>query len=181
MAAEEAPTVYFWGADSPFSNFYVRDFEMQIEFSGGVSQRFVFPSSEHAFMYCKATFFKDHAAALQVLRATTPKQAKGIGRRVKGFDEERWTSVRWNIMYACLLAKFSKCPEAWAAMKANGDAAYAEASPYDRIWGIGYRARDAERHRESWGLNLLGKILGAIYRQRIVDPTATVTLAMHNL
>jgi len=34
-----------------------------------------------------------------------------------------------------------------------------EASPMDRIWGVGFGAKNAEKRRKDWGLNLLGKAL----------------------
>ena len=41
----------------------------------------------------------------------------------------------------------------------TGDREIVEASPYDFIWGIGFRERDAGALRADWGLNLLGKAL----------------------
>lgn len=34
-----------------------------------------------------------------------------------------------------------------------------KASPFDRIWGVGYGAANAEPNRGNWGGNLLGKAL----------------------
>ena len=34
-----------------------------------------------------------------------------------------------------------------------------KASPYDRIWGIGFTGSQAKANRENWGENLLGKAL----------------------
>ena len=34
-----------------------------------------------------------------------------------------------------------------------------KASPYDRIWGIGFSAGKAGANRDDWGNNLLGKAL----------------------
>jgi ribA/ribD-fused uncharacterized protein len=42
---------------------------------------------------------------------------------------------------------------------ATGDRELAEASPFDRVWGIGFTADCAEMNRESWGQNLLGRAL----------------------
>lgn len=41
-----------------------------------------------------------------------------------------------------------------------------EASPTDRIWGVGFGKANAESRRKDWGLNLLGKALMAV-RERI--------------
>ena len=41
-----------------------------------------------------------------------------------------------------------------------------EASSFDRIWGIGYEASNAEANKDHWGQNLLGKALMRV-RDRI--------------
>lgn len=41
----------------------------------------------------------------------------------------------------------------------TGDTLLVEASPYDRIWGIGYSHANSEAYRGTWGENLLGKAL----------------------
>lgn len=41
-----------------------------------------------------------------------------------------------------------------------------KASPRDRIWGIGFGAKNAGSRRKRWGQNLLGKCL-MIVRDRI--------------
>jgi len=47
----------------------------------------------------------------------------------------------------------------------TGDRELIEASPFDRIWGVGRKAEDVRReaggNREGWGQNLLGKCLMA--------------------
>ncbi|KAI1739571.1 hypothetical protein F4680DRAFT_422006 [Xylaria scruposa] len=42
---------------------------------------------------------------------------------------------------------------------ATGTRELVEASPFDRIWGIGFGAKDAGNRRGKWGLNLLGRCL----------------------
>lgn len=42
---------------------------------------------------------------------------------------------------------------------ATGDRELVEASSHDRIWGVGFAERDAEKNRYRWGQNLLGKAL----------------------
>ncbi|KAI0142765.1 DUF1768-domain-containing protein [Xylariaceae sp. FL1272] len=48
---------------------------------------------------------------------------------------------------------------------ATGDRELVEASPLDRIWGIGFGARNAPKCRERWGMNLLGKCLMEVREQ----------------
>ncbi|KAI0450455.1 DUF1768-domain-containing protein [Xylaria acuta] len=42
---------------------------------------------------------------------------------------------------------------------ATGSRELVEASPFDRIWGVGFAAKGAEGRRDKWGMNLLGKCL----------------------
>jgi ribA/ribD-fused uncharacterized protein len=42
---------------------------------------------------------------------------------------------------------------------ATGDKELIEASPLDRIWGVGYSPQKAEANRAKWGQNLLGQAL----------------------
>ncbi|KAH8165044.1 hypothetical protein CIB48_g3183 [Xylaria polymorpha] len=42
---------------------------------------------------------------------------------------------------------------------ATGDRELVEASPFDRIWGVGFAAKNAPGRRNKWGMNLLGKCL----------------------
>ena len=45
---------------------------------------------------------------------------------------------------------------------ATGEREFVEASPMDRIWGIGFAEGDVERNRHRWGKNLLGRALGDV-------------------
>lgn len=49
---------------------------------------------------------------------------------------------------------------------ATGTRDLVEASPRDRIWGIGFGWKNAEKQRQRWGLNLLGKALVEV-RERL--------------
>jgi len=45
------------------------------------------------------------------------------------------------------------------ALKNHNDKIIVEASPNDRIWGIGYSEKYAIENIDNWGENLLGKII----------------------
>ena len=49
-----------------------------------------------------------------------------------------------------------------AMLLATGDRELVEASPRDKIWGIGYAEKDAGYKRTKWGQNLLGKALTSV-------------------
>jgi ribA/ribD-fused uncharacterized protein len=67
--------------------------------------------------------------------------------------------------------KFTKSEDAEslrAWLLATGERELVEASPADRVWGVGFTERDAGRNRERWGQNLLGAALEEV-RRRLRD------------
>lgn len=54
---------------------------------------------------------------------------------------------------------------------ATGQRELVEASPGDRIWGVGFKERDAGTNRHRWGQNLLGKAL-MVVRTRLREEEA---------
>ena len=77
---------------------------------------------------------------------------------MRGFDSETWTEHRWEIVVSGSVAKFTSDPALTAYLVGTGDHVLVEASPHDRIWGIGLTADDPRAAVPSqWrGLNLLG-------------------------
>lgn len=112
-------------------------------------------------MYLKATFFKDYDIANQILKAKTPKEAKKLGRKIKNFEEEAWKEVREEKMEQIIKAKFDQNPELKSLLLSSefDGKTFVEASPYDRIWGIGFAEDFAMANLNNWGLNLLGNII----------------------
>jgi ribA/ribD-fused uncharacterized protein len=126
-----------------------------------------FATAEHYMMWRKARLFRDEDVAGQILAARQPNEAKALGRRVRGFDQATWEAHRFDIVVAGSTAKFGQHPDLREFLQATGDRVLVEASPHDRIWGIGLAAGD-ERAADpaQWrGLNLLGF---AILRARAV-------------
>ncbi|MEV0297430.1 NADAR family protein [Nocardia sp. NPDC050710] len=117
-----------------------------------------FGSAEHYMMWRKAMLFGDTETAAQVLAAEHPKQAKDLGRTVRDFDETAWNAHRFEIVVAGSVAKFGQHAELSEYLLGTGDRVLVEASPVDRIWGIGLAADDPRvADPEQWrGLNLLG-------------------------
>lgn len=77
---------------------------------------------------------------------------------MRGFDEDVWIRERFALVVAGSVHKFGQDPELAGYLLSTGDRVLVEASPVDRIWGVGLTADDArtERPREWRGLNLLG-------------------------
>ncbi|WP_432277454.1 NADAR family protein [Kitasatospora brasiliensis] len=117
-----------------------------------------YASAEHWMMAGKARMFGDEEIAQQVLEAQSPAEAKKLGRLVKGFDDERWVAGRFELVVAGNVAKFGQDETLRSYLLGTGDRVLVEASPLDRIWGIGLAADDIRSQQPSeWrGLNLLG-------------------------
>ncbi len=153
--------VFFWGGE--LSNWS----DCQFKYKG-----LTFYNSEQAFMWEKAMYFNDIDTAEQILRTPNPKLNKALGRRVKNFNAEAWAIVSFPIMVAVNYAKYSQAEKsndvryihsrrARKILLETGDKTIVEASPYDKIWGIGLGLDNDDCLEESkWvGLNLLGKAL----------------------
>ncbi|MFF4850119.1 NADAR family protein [Streptomyces sp. NPDC001194] len=117
-----------------------------------------YDTAEHWMMAGKARLFGDAEAERIALGAKTPAEAKKAGRLVRGFDEQTWARERFALVVEGSVHKFASTPALRAYLLTTGDRVLVEASPMDRVWGIGLaaddeRALDPSRWR---GLNLLG-------------------------
>ncbi|WP_455233235.1 NADAR family protein [Geopseudomonas aromaticivorans] len=144
-------TLFFTDAD-PFSNWFKSDFEFR-----GVR----FQYAEQMMMYCKAKLFGDDATAAKILGAKHPREHKALGRKVTGYDDEVWSARRMRIVEAACYSKFSQNADLCDLLLGTGDTLLVEASPYDRVWGVGLGADDPRILDQSqWlGQNLLGQVL----------------------
>jgi ribA/ribD-fused uncharacterized protein len=118
----------------------------------------VYPTAEHWMMAAKARLFGDADGLAAVLAAKSPGEAKAAGRKVRGFDEQTWADERYDIVVAGNLAKFGQHDGLRAYLLGTGAGVLVEASPYDRVWGIGMGPNNPDITSPlKWrGLNLLG-------------------------
>jgi ribA/ribD-fused uncharacterized protein len=117
-----------------------------------------YPTAEHWMMASKARVFGDAEGLAAVMTTITPYAAKKAGRAVRGFEEKAWHRVRYQIVVDGNRAKFGQHPELAAYLRSTGRRVIVEASPYDRIWGVGMATADPDvAHPLRWkGINLLG-------------------------
>ena len=122
-----------------------------------------FATAEHYMMWGKARLFGDEEAAARIVAAGHPKQAKDLGRTIAKFDEDSWVAERVAIVTAGNVEKFRQNPDLLAFLLGTGSRVLVEASPMDRVWGIGLAADDERAAVPAkWrGLNLLGEALMA--------------------
>ncbi|MEU0335372.1 NADAR family protein [Streptomyces sp. NPDC006193] len=117
-----------------------------------------YATAEHWMMAGKARLFGDAEAERRALAAEHPAEAKKAGGLVRGFDEETWERERFRIVVEGSLHKFAAHEDLRMFLLGTGDRVLVEASPVDRVWGIGLAADDeAASDPGRWrGLNLLG-------------------------
>jgi ribA/ribD-fused uncharacterized protein len=143
---------FFFRPESPFSQWYPARFVVD-----GVT----YGCAEQFMMHGKAILFGDHEAAARILDAPSPRAHKAIGRTVRGFVEATWAAEREGIVYAGSRAKFTQNEDLRRALLATKKTLLVEASPFDRVWGIGLGADNPriDDPRNWRGKNLLGYIL----------------------
>ncbi len=126
-----------------------------------------YPTAEHWMMAGKARLFNDGQGLAAVMTAKSPGAAKAAGRKVRGFDEGRWAAARYDLVVAGNLAKFTQNLELQQFLHTTGDKILVEASPDDRIWGIGMAPSNPDLHHPTkWrGHNLLGFALMHVREQ----------------
>ncbi|OBR04720.1 hypothetical protein CH63R_11423 [Colletotrichum higginsianum IMI 349063] len=158
----ETSPIYFWretGPEGYLSQWWTRD-PFTIAATASSSPPITFMTAEHYMMHGKALLFADAYAALAILRADHPRKVRALGRRVRGFDGARWDAERERVVREGNLHKFRGAPHLRERLLATGSRELVEASPTDRIWGIGFAPDKAPASdRGGWGLNLLGKVL----------------------
>ncbi|KAF2671177.1 DUF1768-domain-containing protein [Microthyrium microscopicum] len=125
-----------------------------------LGETFEFSCAEQYMMLCKALFFEDFITAREVLETDNPREQKGLGRQVRGFDDKKWSTIRSTVVENASVEKFTQCKAAGEVLLGTGEKDLVEASPFDRVWGIGFKAEVAKDiDRSKWGMNLLGKAL----------------------
>ncbi len=149
--------IYFWGhTPNPkkmtaacLSQWYDCYFEV-----AGVQ----YHTTEQYMMASKALLFGDNEVYQKIMEANNPHDYKKLGRKVRNFEPEPWDSKKSEIVVEGNKAKFSQNPDLKKFLLSTGDAILVEASPYDKIWGIGLDRETAMKGSvEQWqGENLLG-------------------------
>ncbi|TYV38488.1 NADAR family protein [Listeria monocytogenes] len=161
---EKLKYIFFWGhqpaedgktSKSCFSQWWICSFKVD-----GVE----YNCAEQFMMAEKAKLFNDMEMREKILAAKHPKQAKDFGRLISGFQEDIWLKNRFNIVMRANQAKFSQNEELKNFLMQTKNRILVEASPVDKIWGIGMAAdnKNVENPLYWKGLNLLGFALMAV-------------------
>ncbi len=115
----------------------------------------------------KARLFDDRICLNRILKSNNPGEAKKLGRTVQSFQQDVWIKHRTPIVVAGNMAKFSQNEQLKEFLVNTKTRVLVEASPVDRIWGIGLGADNPDRENPwKWkGLNLLGFALMQVREQ----------------
>ena len=142
---------FFW--NGIYSNFHTAKF---------THKEHKFNNSEQAFMWEKAMFFGDTKIANEILNQPSAWEAKALGRKVKNYNDFKWSQVRFDFMFDVCLAKFTQNYK--IQQRLLNDSNFVEASPKDIIWGIGMGEHEyGVEDPVNWkGQNLLGKVLDKV-------------------
>ena len=117
--------------------------------------------TEQYMMAKKAELFGDSRIYAKIMSSDNQREIKALGRQISGFDEHIWCQNRERIVYEGNYAKFTQNDKLMNYLIKQKDKILVEASPYDRIWGVGLSAEDnAILNPNYWqGQNLLGFVL----------------------
>jgi ribA/ribD-fused uncharacterized protein len=115
-------------------------------------------TAEHYMMSEKAYVFGDIEIYEKILKSKCPREAKALGRLVKDYIDEVWNEEKFRRAVYGNFVKFSSHDKLEKFLLSTGDKVLVEASPYDKIWGIGLGITDPRNQNpDNWtGENLLG-------------------------
>lgn len=120
-----------------------------------------FFNAEQFMMYHKAKLFNDTEIMEKIINEKNPRTLKEYGRQVKNYVDEIWVAAREEVVILGNYYKFTQNDKILKELMSSIGKELVEASPVDRIWGIGLSEHDEKcLDKSKWrGLNLLGKCL----------------------
>lgn len=128
-------------------------------------------NAEQYMMAHKALLFGDSDNYEKIMNTTNPMEIKRYGRAIKEFDPDIWDDHKFNIVVNGNRLKFGQNKYLMARLLKTSNKFIAEASPYDKIWGIGLTADQAIKiPQEKWpGQNLLGHALMVVRDENLTE------------
>jgi len=118
----------------------------------------VYKSAEQYMMAEKARLFNDLEILQKIIDCKSAAAAKKLGRQVLNFNQTIWEEKRFKIVKQANYHKFNQNIKLKTFLLQTNKRVLVEASPVDKIWGIGMSAgHEVAYNPKKWkGLNLLG-------------------------
>lgn len=129
------------------SNFYPSLFTFCFNDENKTQISAICKSGEHAYQAMKAKHFSD---AVNVLKCSSPDEAKKMGRIIKLKDN--WEKIKIQVMYDIVFQKFEQNEELKNKLINTGKMELVEENDWhDTFWGVDINTKKGQNH--------LGKIL----------------------
>lgn len=153
--SNEDEYVFFYRPRDPYGEF------SQWYYSPFSADGIMFVTAEQYMMYKKAEIFNDFEMMKRIVASPSAHAAqhKRMGRLVKNFNDETWENLSLTIVAGVNYYKFTQNETLKSLLMGTDKKMLVEASPYDRIWGIGFSDADAMQNMNAWGQNKLGVAL----------------------
>jgi ribA/ribD-fused uncharacterized protein len=147
--------VFFWKTDK---NKLSTGIFSQWQESNFVADGYNYSCAEQYMMGQKALLFNDKETFEKILITIHPREIKSLGRQVKNFNSKEWEKEKYSIVLNGNFYKFSQNNELGEILISTGNKILAEASPLDKIWGIGLDENNKNIYDPNYwkGENLLG-------------------------
>jgi len=121
----------------------------------------IYNCAEQYMMAKKALLFNDFGSFVKIMGSTSPSEQQKIGRIVNNYNQVIWDNKKEDIVYNGNILKFTQNENLFDILVSTQNSILVEASPYDKVWGVGLAAdNQLILNEKNWrGLNLLGKAL----------------------
>lgn len=158
ITREKAEYLFFWGHQPSKDGSIIKTCLSQWWPSPFTENGVTFKTAEHYMMAGKAKLFNDQEMFERIVAKESPKDVKDLGRQIRDFDADEWDKYKFSIVRQGNLLKFSQDEKLEDFLVKTGKKVIVEASPVDKIWGIGLAENDEDaKNPATWrGENLLG-------------------------
>ncbi len=141
-----------------------------------------FNTAEQFMMAAKAKTFGDEESYQKIMAEKDPSEQKKLGKKVKNFVPETWNAIARDFVTLGNYDKFTQNPEYLEFLMENRGKFFVEASPYDKIWGIGLGegAIGIENPANWQGTNWLGQCINKARDLIVHDNTEVEVESLRN-
>lgn len=161
---EKVKFLFFWGHQPAKDGNVTQSCLSQWWHAPFILDNVTYKTAEHFMMAEKARLFNDANVLEHVLKSNSPADAKKLGRTINSFNPDIWDQKKFDIVVSGNYYKFSQHEDLKAFLLNTKDRVLVEASPVDKIWGIGMAADNPNIENPlMWkGENLLGYALMSV-------------------